>query len=484
MRVKTVAYLELALIVLLAGVLASRCVTLKKQEPVVREPQAPGESTVSYVPPPVPRFPLDALKQINVLKKMMKSEVVKITPDICLAKGFALGSVGMVITDDGVVIIDTTESEKSAREILKRFRKITDKPIKYIIYTHSHLDHVQGAPVFMEDNPAVIATSVALGKMKKDYVWLRKFVRRSRVIQSGNAAPEYSRPLPVKSPFRRFGKQKEPVWPTITFDEEYTFRLGDKTFELYHTTGETPGHLMVWVPEERALFPGDLFYHSFPNLSTPMLESRPVRGWYQSLDRMIAMEPEYLVPGHTDPLTGKETIREVLTDYSRAIRYVYEKTVEGINEGKTADEMARSIKLPPGLAEKPYLREYYGRVSWSVRGIYRKLTGWYDGKGTGLAPLPPRIKARELVRLAGGPDKILDRAIELQKAGEHQLVCELCDVVIAANPDDKTAHMIKAASLDYLGVANFNLNMFGFYRSAAAMERKAAGITYEEMYNK
>ncbi len=482
MKAKTVAYLELVLIVLLVGVLAPQCITFKKQEPVVRQPQAPGESTVSYVPPSAPKFPFDALKQINVLRKMMKSEVVEITPDIYLAKGFALGSVQMVITDDGVVIIDTTESEKSAREILKRFRKITDKPIKYLIYTHSHLDHTQGAPVFMEDNPEVIATNDAVKKMKKDFVWLRDFVRRSRVIQAGKAAPEYARPLPMETPFRGVGEQEELVWPTITFDEEYTFRLGDKTFELYHTTGETPGHLMIWIPEERALFPGDLFYHSFPNLSTPMLESRPVKGWYQSLDRMIAMEPKYLVPGHTDPLIGKETIREVLTEYSRAIKHVYNKTVKGLNEGKTADEMAQSIELPPELAEKRYLQEYYGRVSWSVRGIHRKLTGWYDGKGTGLTPLPPHIKAREMVKLAGGPDKILERAIELQKNDEHQLVCELCDVVIAANPEDKMAHMIKAASLDYLGVADFNLNMFGFYRSAAAMERKAAGVTYEEMY--
>jgi len=482
MKVKYMMIMESVLIVLLAGLLVTQCVTLKKREPVVREPRAPGESAISYTPPPEPKFPLDSLRQIGVLRKMVKPEILEITPDIYLAKGFALGSVQMVVTGEGVVIIDTTESEESAREILERFRKITDKPIRYIIYTHSHPDHIKGASVFMEDGTEVIATNAAVEKMKKDFLMLGGFVKRGRTIQSGKAAPEYSRPLPVKTPFRGLGRMEVPVWPTITFDEEYSFRLGGKTFELYHTTGETPGHLMVWLPDERALFPGDLFYRSFPNLSTPMLESRPVKGWYLSLERIIAMEPEYLVPGHTDPVTGKENIREILTDYSNAIRYVYEETVEGINRGETVDEIARSIKLPPELAGKPYLREYYGRVDWSVRGIHRKLTGWYDGKGTGLAPLPPRYKARELVGLAGGADKILGRAIELQKAGEHQLACELCDVVIAANPDDKMAHMIKAASLDYLGVADFNLNTFGFYRSAAAMERKAAGVTYEEMY--
>ncbi len=91
---------------------------------------------------------------------------------------------------------------------------------------------------------------------------------------------------------------------------------------------------MVWLPQQKALFCGDLYYASFPNLSSPMLESRPVKEWYESLDRMIAMKPEYLLPGHTDALIGAEVISETLSNYSKAIRYVFEETVRGINEGK------------------------------------------------------------------------------------------------------------------------------------------------------
>jgi alkyl sulfatase BDS1-like metallo-beta-lactamase superfamily hydrolase len=136
----------------------------------------------------------------------------------------------------------------------------------------------------------------------------------------------------------------------------------------------------------------------------------------------------------------------------------------------------QSVRLPEELAGLPYLRELYGRVDWSVRGIYRGLTGWYDGRGTGLAPLPPSHRARETVMLAGGADKILVRAVELQKNGEHQLAVELCDIVIDANPKDKLARVIKAASLEAMAFTGGNLNMFGFYRSAAALERKAAGV--------
>jgi alkyl sulfatase BDS1-like metallo-beta-lactamase superfamily hydrolase len=115
-------------------------------------------------------------------------------------------------------------------------------------------------------------------------------------------------------------------------------------------------------------------------------------------------------------------------------------------------------------------------VDWSVRGIYQGEIGWYDGHGTGLNPLPPEHLARELIKLTGGADKLLVRAMELQKVGEHQMVCEMCDAVIRANPKDRLARVIKSNSLDYLAITSGNLNMFGFYRSAAAMERQAAGV--------
>jgi alkyl sulfatase BDS1-like metallo-beta-lactamase superfamily hydrolase len=139
----------------------------------------------------------------------------------------------------------------------------------------------------------------------------------------------------------------------------------------------------------------------------------------------------------------------------------------------TVDEAAAEIRLPPDLAALDYLDETYGRVAWSVRGIYHGYQGWYDGYGTNLNPLPPFYSARELVNLAGGADLVLKRAIELQRKGEHQLVTQLCDAVLAANPADRMAHRIKAASLRVLAYSFKNLNSFGFYRSAHALHMQA-----------
>ena len=182
------------------------------------------------------------------------------------------------------------------------------------------------------------------------------------------------------------------------------------------------------------------------------------------------------LPAHTSAVTGAGKVREILTYRVRAIRYIYEQTIKCINEGRSVEEAVRAIKLPEELARIKQLEEGYGSVDWSVRGIYQGETGWYDGRGTNLNPLPPGYRARELVAPSGGADKILARAIDLQKKGEHQIVCELCDVVLEANSDDELAHIVKANSLEYLAYASGNLNRFGFYRSAASLERQAAGV--------
>ncbi|MBU2552155.1 MAG: alkyl/aryl-sulfatase [Proteobacteria bacterium] len=466
---------QFVLIIVLGAALLTRYVVFGAVEPMVREPKAPGESTLAYQPLPPPRIPSDTISQLVKFKKNFTPTVEKVTDRIYLARGFALGSVAMVITDDGLVIVDTTESREAARAIWERFREITDQPVRYIIYTHSHRDHIFGAPVFYSPGVPVIATEEAVKMMDLYYRELLPFIERSRDNQSGRLAPGFARPLPMKGPFKH-ELQPELIRPTITFAESYEFELGGTKFELRHTRGETTGHLMVWLPEVKALFPGDLYYESFPNLSTPMLEQRPVKDWYEWLDRIVAMEPEYLVPSHNRPISGREAVREVLTWHSRGIRYVYDETVKAINEGLTEEEAVEKIHLPPDLAGRWHLAEVYGRVDWSVRGIYRALTGWYDGRGAGLNPLPARYVSREVIALAGGADKLLARAIELQKAGEHQLVCELCDMVIRANSKDKLAHNIKAVSLEYMGYQAKNLNVFGFYRSAAALERQAAEV--------
>src|SRR5262249_21763999 len=123
------------------------------------------------------------------------------------------------------------------------------------------------------------------------------------------------------------------VPPNTLFDEEYPFEEGGVRFELYHTQGETPDHLMVWLPQEQVLLPGDFLYHSVPMLASPMKPDRPVQEWVQSLERMRKLQPAYLVPSHWNPVVGREEIDTTLANYAKAIRYVHDETYKRINQG-------------------------------------------------------------------------------------------------------------------------------------------------------
>ena len=182
--------------------------------------------------------------------------------------------------------------------------------------------------------------------------------------------------------------------------------------ELVAAPGETNDQLYVWLPQQKVLFSGDNFYRSFPNLyairGTP---NRSVLLWAQSLDKMLDEKDAIaLVPGHTLPVLGAENVRQVLTDYRDAVRFVHDKTVEGMNKGMTPDELVEYVQLPDHLKNKDYLQPFYGHVEWGVRSVFNFYLGWFDGNPTNLFRLAPKEEAERMVKLAGGRDKLLASA--------------------------------------------------------------------------
>src|SRR5262249_22092282 len=157
---------------------------------------------------------------------------------------------------------------------------------------------IRGAKVFHMTSTQVIAQK----RMPEELAGVNRMLsyrRRITALQFGfHLKPEERGVTLINQPESGY------IPPDILFDEQYKFQEGDLSFELYHTQGETVDHVMVWIPQERVLFPGDLYYSSFPMLSNPMRPDRPVLAWAESLERMRALHPLYLVPSHSKPLSG------------------------------------------------------------------------------------------------------------------------------------------------------------------------------------
>lgn len=410
-----------------------------------------------------------------------KKEIVQLADNVYQAFGFAASNSYMIVGDDGVIIVDTHETTAAAENVLAEFRKITDLPVKMIILTHSHRDHVSGASVFAGDsNPEVLASAKPSGdSLIEEGAHPRPIkaqqMRTKRQFGIGLSYPDEiigigvgpgDRPLKgmgagIMEPTRKIGEDGE----TLTV-------CGIK-LQLAMAPGETPDHMVVWYEDKKLLISGDNFYRSFPNLyAIRGTEYRDFDTWADTMDLLMAFEPEVLAPGHTKALFGKDEIRAALTDYRDAIRHIVNETRAGMDAGKTIDELAHSVKLPPVLAEKPYLREYYGRIEFAVRAYFVGTMGWFDGNPTSLSPLAPDDEAQKFVELAGGPDAVMSAITKARADGEYQWALQLVDRLIRAAEDGRDARLIKAEILREHAVAQINCPTRHYYiQSAKELEQ-------------
>ncbi|MEW4530190.1 alkyl/aryl-sulfatase [Maioricimonas sp. JC845] len=424
-----------------------------------------------------------ATQKLTAQSRQFQEQVIKVADNVYTAVGYSVSNVSMIVGDDGVVLVDTGMMSEAAERIAKEFRKITDKPVKAIIYTHSHGDHTRGAPVFLGAERPQIWARVNFGSEARP--WKEggltfQNVRGAR--QAGFKLPPEQRinngVAPARYPRRggevfSSGKATNPTH--FVEGERKRITVAGVELELVASPGETLDGLFVWYPAGKVLFAGDNFYRSFPNLyairGTP---NRSVRLWAESLGRMADCNADVLVGGHTNPILGAKQVSQVLTDYRDAVQFIHDKTVEGINKGLTPDELVEYVQLPEHLASKDYLQPFYGHPEWGVRSVFNGYLGWFDGNATNLFRLSPAAEAERVARLVGGPGKLRAAANDALAEGDHQWAAQLADHLLAINSDDIDAKRIKADALTGLARNMVNATARNYYLTVARELREQA----------
>ena len=328
-----------------------------------------------------------------------------------------------VETTEGVVLIDTISRVEAGKEIFKKIKG----PIKYIIYTHGHTDHVRGAPAFLKDKPEIIASKFLPDRLDK-YKMLAP--HRAHI-----SAVQFNTPEIQGTP--------EFVYPTKTFLGDMTFSLGDKTFELHAARAETDDAVWVYVPELKAAFLGDLIIAGLPNVGNPWKPTRFALDWAKELEKVRDLNPKYIFANGASLFYEGEKARKILNDNIEGIYALHDQVVEYINKGTHITEMIHKIKLPDRLKETPYLRSLYSRPEFFVFNVYRWYHGYFDDNPAHLLPRPEKEVIGEIYKLIGDPEKVLKRAKELLKQDQAQLALEILDVLIQADPENIEARKLR-----------------------------------------
>ena len=391
---------------------------------------------------------------------------------IHFAIGFGIANSIMVEGKEGNIIIDASDSVFEAEKIYSLFNKKNSNPIKAIIYTHNHGDHTFGTAFYVnnqDERPQIIAHEDTDFYVQRIMGILNPIITERSNRMFGTLLSEEDLINVGIGPSLNVAKSPTGyIRPDVIFNDNLELNIAGIKIELFHAPGETNDQLFVWLPDHKALLPGDNIYKTFPNLYTIRgTTHRDVIGWVNSIDHMKTFDAEFLFPSHTKPIIGKEEIKEILTIYRDAIQYIHDQTIRLMNEGLYPDQIAELIKLPEHIAKSPYLYEFYGTVRWSVKSIFNGYLGWFNGNPSELDPLSRKERAIRISKLAGGDQMLLEQLYSAIKKEDMQWALELSDHLITLDYFVDEVKDLRKKALIYEGSRSSNPNKRNYFLTSA-----------------
>jgi cyclase len=240
----------------------------------------------------------------------------------------AAANAGFLIGDDAVAVIDTFGSAEAAKLLLADIHQLTKLPVKFVVNTHYHLDHVAGNGMFVNAGAVVLAQRN-----------VRSWIHTENLRLLGpHITPELKTLTEAAIP------------PMIVYDQGADLYLGSREVQLRSFPGHTGSDSIVLIPDSKIVFTGDLFWHhTLPNLS-----DASTQGWIDTLDRLLAKnEPGYtFVPGHGDVGSARDVA--AFREYLMTLRKL---VAEAEAQGKSGDALAETVM--------PTLRDRYGQWNFS-----------------------------------------------------------------------------------------------------------------------
>jgi glyoxylase-like metal-dependent hydrolase (beta-lactamase superfamily II) len=306
--------------------------------------RAPVKARVAFVTRVVSAviaaFSLAGLSAAAQERAPREAAVKQVASDVYFFFDFDGSNAVFLVTDEGVLVIDTRTHPREGRDLLDRIRKVTDKPIKWVVNSHFHGDHYMGNSVFKEQAATFVAQEETARIMQQ--VHAKEMARRIEGFKARGYDPDEVKLVPAD----------------VTFDSRMTIRLGGREIRLFYLgAGQNVGDTFVAFPHARLLFtPGAFAKHSMPNMAfTPSVDN-----WIALLNQIAGMDVATFLPAHGDVAT-----RDDIKELAAMLADEYATVKGAASRGVSLDQAVNTLTFPQYKDWRNY-----GRLRGEIKALY------------------------------------------------------------------------------------------------------------------
>ena len=379
--------------------------------------------------------------------------------------GYGLAPMAAIDTPDGLISFDTGDTKHEGELMFEALRTVSDKPVRAIIYSHSHTCF--GAGVLAEGNDEIMVighpdlnavVEQNAGGAPAYFPEIGPYLTARMLIQFNAFMPNegpyaYVVPTNLENPKFAFIPVNTPVEDGQEMDV-----LGVRMQFCTKYGSDDKVHTTAWLPDREILLI-TMLWSSPPQLYSIRGDVfRDPREWIGGFKQNRDLQPEVLISAAARPVVGKELIQQTLEGYLDGASFVLDQSLRGILGGRGPNELRHLVTFPECLNDTPDNLQNYGEISSYAPAIHYQCVGWYDNDAAHLKPVAPWDETERIVPLMGGREAVLAAAGEAMEKEEYAWAAQLANYLYRLDPEDAEVRQAKADALRQMAYVSTGAN--------------------------